>query len=134
MEAPGDIERLRVTGQGLRVGYCPGRLARGMKLSVIVRYLTFPSNLRGREQLGQTQDVDQRCTNPLETSSMIPSGRYVEVYDLVLQVVDVFQVQFFCQGGVFKTSTFQIDHFWSHLGHHWTTTHPRTIKIGRDRQ
>ena len=47
---------------------------------------------------------------------MIPSGRYVEVYDLVLQVVDVFQVQFFCQGGVFKTSTFQIDHFWSHLG------------------
>ena len=40
MEAPGDIERLRVTGQGLRVGYCPGRLARGMKLSSIVRYLT----------------------------------------------------------------------------------------------
>ena len=42
MEAPGDIDRLRVTGRELRVGYGSGRLARRVKLSAIVRYLTCP--------------------------------------------------------------------------------------------
>ena len=34
----------------------------------------FPSNLRGREQLGQTQVWDHQCTSAVETGSMIPLG------------------------------------------------------------
>ena len=66
MEAPDDIERLRVKGQGLRVGYCSGRLARGMKLSVIVRYLTY-----GNQRSLRTDPLLQERTFYLENPSAL---------------------------------------------------------------